>query len=101
MNRKESQMGAIGIHNKFNVRRTDGSSSPGRKHEKCAYFVLDLEHDPYAIPALKAYAEACKDKLPDLARDLCKIIMAERGAGFLSPSETADLLMLEQLEAQS
>lgn len=59
-----------GIYRKFLVERTDGSSGPGLKHEHCNYFVLDLVHDPFAIPALKAYADACREKFPALADDL-------------------------------
>lgn len=49
-----------GIYRKYELRRTDGSSEPGGKHEKCSYFVLDITHDPHAIPALEAYAQACR-----------------------------------------
>ena len=45
-----------GLYEKFQVCRIDGSHLPGGKHENCDYFVLDLSHDPHAIPALKAYA---------------------------------------------
>jgi len=38
--------------------------------QHCRYFVLDLEHDPFAVPALKAYAEACRGTHPGLAHDL-------------------------------
>lgn len=44
-----------GLYAKFQVERTDGRSAPGEKHDGCEYFVLDLTHDPHAIPALKAY----------------------------------------------
>lgn len=63
-----------GIHRKYEVRRTDGSSDPGRKHHTCTYFVLDLKHDRYSIPALRAYAEACKDAYPALAKDLLGVV---------------------------
>lgn len=63
-----------GIHRKYDVKRTDGSSAPGGKHADCAYFVLDLEHDDFAIHALKAYANACAKSYPDLAADLRRII---------------------------
>lgn len=69
-----------GIYRKYEVKRTDGSSGPGGYHEHCAYFVLDLEHDPYAIPALKAYAKACKKKLPELARDLRFMLRSEEAS---------------------
>lgn len=59
-----------GIYHKFWVRRTDGSSREGGKHEKCGYFVLDWEHDPFAIPAARAYANACEATHPELAVDL-------------------------------
>lgn len=47
-----------GLFRKFVVERTDGKSAPGRKHDGCEYFVLDLTHDQRAIPALRAYAGA-------------------------------------------
>lgn len=60
----------VGLYRKFNVTRTDGSSAPGGKHEDCEYFVLDMTHDPFALPALTAYASACAVKYPPLAADL-------------------------------
>ena len=45
-------------HQKFLVRRTDGSSRKGGKHARCDYFVLDLRHDPFALQALRAYKRA-------------------------------------------
>lgn len=59
-----------GAYGKFHVQRTDGGSNPGEKHERCHYFVLDLTHDPYAIPAIRAYAMACMAEMPALASDL-------------------------------
>lgn len=59
-----------GLFQKFEVRRTDGSSEPGGKHEGCEYFVLDTDHDTYAKVALAAYADACERTHPLLARDL-------------------------------
>lgn len=59
-----------GLYNKFWVRRTNGGSRPGGKHEKCRYFVLDVNHDPFAVTALRAYAAACQEKYPELADDL-------------------------------
>jgi hypothetical protein len=60
----------VGLFHKFDVTRVDGESAPGKKHEGCDYFVLDITHDPFAIPALKAYAAACKDVYPVLAKDI-------------------------------
>jgi len=59
-----------GLFQKFEVRRTDGSSEPGGKHEGCEYFVLDTDHDTHAKVALAAYADACEATHPLLARDL-------------------------------
>ena len=59
-----------GLFGKYRVERLDGSSGPGGKHERCRYYVLDLDHDRFAGPALAAYAEACEEEYPGLARDL-------------------------------
>lgn len=59
-----------GIYKKFHVRRL---SDIDRKHLGCRYFVLDLDHDEHAIPALSAYAESCSDEYPLLSRDLEQI----------------------------
>ena len=59
-----------GLYHKFDVKRTDGSSEPGGKHENCFYVVLDLTHDKFSKPAVIAYAEACAKEYPVLAKDL-------------------------------
>lgn len=59
-----------GLYEKFMVERRDGSSDPGGKHHDCEYYVLDLTHDKYAVPALRAYAEHCAGEYPMLAEDL-------------------------------
>jgi NTP pyrophosphatase (non-canonical NTP hydrolase) len=63
-----------GLYDKYKVERKDGSSEPGGKHEGCQYFVLDLNHDPYSVPALLAYATACRARFPELATDLLNIV---------------------------
>ena len=69
-----------GLYQKFFIDRVDGKSAPGAKHFGCEYFVLDLTHDPYALPALEAYALACQDDYRQLARDLMeKVKKAEAG----------------------
>lgn len=71
-----------GLYGKYIVKRLDGSSEPGGKHEKCAFFVLDLEHDKHAKAALKAYAESCKREFPALAKDLRELMKRpERDCG--------------------
>jgi hypothetical protein len=59
-----------GLYHKFNIERTDGESAAGKKHDGCDYFVLDLTHDPFAMPALLVYAKACREMYPLLAADL-------------------------------
>ncbi len=59
-----------GLYDKFYVERRDGKSAAGEKHYGCDYFVLDLTHDPHAIPALRAYAASCLKEYPLLADDL-------------------------------
>jgi len=59
-----------GLYRKFNVERTDGRSAPGEKHHECQYLVLDITCDRHAIPAMRAYADDCKEDLPLLAFDL-------------------------------
>lgn len=59
-----------GLYRKFEVKRTDGTSEPGGKHEHCRYFVLDLDHDPHAAAALDAYAWSCREDYPMLSSDL-------------------------------
>src|ERR1700690_3637155 len=69
-----------GIYRKFRVERTDGSSGPHGKHDHCEYFVLDWAHAPFAIPAARAYADACEARYPALAADLrAKAHPAENG----------------------
>lgn len=60
-----------GLFRKFEVYRVDGSDRPGQKHDGCDYFVLDLTHDPHAIPAILAYAASAEqDGYKHLAADL-------------------------------
>ncbi len=64
----------MGLYCKFIVQRADGRSAPGKKHEGCEYFVLDLDHDPFAVHALRAYANLCRREYPKLSVDLVKRI---------------------------
>lgn len=59
-----------GLYEKFRVERTDGRSAPGEKHADCEYFVLDLTHDPHALPALEAYAKSCANTHLVLSKEL-------------------------------
>lgn len=60
-----------GLYKKFQeIRRTDGESASGGRHDGCDYFPLDMTHDRHAVPALMAYAESCEEENPNLAGDL-------------------------------
>ena len=59
-----------GLYGKFNVSRVDGRDAPGGVKAKADYFVLDIEHDPFARQALAVYAHACSTEYPVLAADL-------------------------------
>lgn len=61
-----------GLYRKYQVQRADGRDAPGEEHADCHYYVLDLACDPFAAPALRAYADACEAEYPDLASDLRK-----------------------------
>jgi len=61
-----------GLYRKFYVERADGAT----KHWRCEYFVLDLNHDKHAMPALVAYAKSCEKQFPQLASDLREKVKA-------------------------
>ncbi len=63
-----------GLYSKFKVERTDGKSARGEKHHSCQYFVLDLDHDPFAKVAAAAYADACENEYPLLCADIRKLL---------------------------
>ncbi|OWY39365.1 hypothetical protein CEK28_08585 [Xenophilus sp. AP218F] len=65
-----------GLYPKFTVRRNDGRDQPGGDRAGADYFVLDRTFDPYAIPALLAYADACADEYPQLSADIIQRVFA-------------------------
>jgi hypothetical protein len=68
-----------GLYQKFVVERHDGAdqSELSGKHVGCDYLVLDLTHDPHALPAIRAYAESCRAEYPLLAADLDRKLAPE------------------------
>jgi len=82
-----------GLLNRFVVTRTDGKDRPGGEYEGCRYFVLDVDHDPYARAALAAYAGVCEGRYPALARDLREKWGADsQPAGGANPQRKLDKL---------
>lgn len=55
-----------GLFVKFRVSRMDHRP----KKANAAYFVLDVQNDPFARAALLAYADSCQGAKPELARDI-------------------------------
>jgi len=69
-----------GLYSKDNVERLGDTTG---KHQRCAYYVLDLNHDKFAVPALAAYAKACAKEYPELAKDLRAWVRYKRGKGMV------------------
>lgn len=78
------------LFNKYRVERTDGSSAPGGKHHDCPSFVLDIAHDPFARPAIAAYADACRGAYPGLATDLLRWVDGGPFVVAAAPHKAAD-----------
>lgn len=78
-----------GVYQKFTVTRNDGKSEEGEKHHSCRYFVIDLDHDRHARPALNAYADCCAEQYPALAKDL-RIISGALGGEVPTREEILD-----------
>jgi hypothetical protein len=56
-----------GLYQKYRVERINDAEG---KHDDCFFFVLDVHHDPFAMPALLEYIKLCRGKYPLLANDL-------------------------------
>ena len=70
-----------GLYEKFRVMRTDGRSALGMKHHGCRYFVLDVDHDPFAAVALAAYGAACMVAMPKLGYQLLDCVACLKTGG--------------------
>lgn len=57
-----------GLYPKWEVKRINDTDPP--KHPNCDVFVLDWEHDRYAVAAMVAYANACEVDYPLLAKEI-------------------------------
>ena len=74
-----------GLYRKYRVTRVSDSAG---KHDACEFFVLDWEHDKFAIPAALAYARACEAEFPELAADLHRQIKYYAGRTLRPTKET-------------
>lgn len=59
-----------GLYRKYRVTRLGDAEG---KHDGCEFFVLDWHHDKFAVPAIRAYADACAKEFPVLAEELRKL----------------------------
>lgn len=67
-----------GILPKYDVARLNDADG---KHDDCRYFVLDPQHDPIAVDALRMYAKVAREAgYIALAGDLEAWLIAARGA---------------------
>lgn len=48
-----------GLYQKFMVERMNVEAA--ERHKDCDFFVLDLQHDALALPAMEAYIKACRE----------------------------------------
>jgi len=58
------------LQQKYYVERIDERDRVGGDRVDSKYFVLDYIHDPYSIPALEAYAQACYRDFPNLSEEI-------------------------------
>lgn len=66
----------MAIYHKFHVFRVDPEAQV--RHRDCFHWVLDVDHDPYALAALRAYAVACEEEDPELSRELITMVNDHR-----------------------
>ena len=59
---------AQGLYHKYTVERVNPEAQA--RHRTCSHFVLDLDCDPHALPAIMAYADSAVAEHPQLADDL-------------------------------
>ena len=85
-----------GLYRKYEVRRLH---DPSGKHEDCEYYVLDWKHDPFTIPAMSVYADACAAKFPVLAASLRYMVQYYGGSVATPATPPASAPTLARLEA--
>jgi|GEM_PF-2808359 len=72
-------MNRDGFYGKYRVERSDREDRPGGRHHGCEYFVLDMTCDPAAVPAIEAYAVACRERRPRFAQVLLAWVAKKKG----------------------
>ncbi len=69
------------LQQKYYVERIDERDRAGGDRVDSKYFVLDYVHDPYSIPALEAYAQACYKDFPNLSEEIRTLVQQIKSAG--------------------
>lgn len=87
------------LYEKFVIRRCDGRDRVGEKHRNCRYFVLDLDHDPFAASALLAYGEACMMEFPALGASVLREARGEKQTIMRYGAAAADIALGRQRQA--
>jgi len=59
-------MNKKGLYGKYRIEKADGTPVDPR----AIYFTLRIDTDPFARAAIRAYVNACRGQVPELARDL-------------------------------
>jgi hypothetical protein len=62
------------LQQKYYVERIDERDRAGGDRVDSKYFVLDYVHDPYSVPALEAYSQACDQDFPNLAAEIRALV---------------------------
>lgn len=66
-----------GVYGKYILKKANGADvDPG-----AVYFTLRLDTDVHARAAIRAYIESCRAELPELARDLERVLEDLGSAG--------------------
>lgn len=60
-----------GVYKRYEVKRLNDLDG---KHDDCFLFVLDIDHDPFAVPALNSYIDACEHDYELLAHSLTHVL---------------------------
>jgi hypothetical protein len=68
------------LQQKYYVERIDERDRAGGDRVDSKYFVLDYVHDPYSLPALEAYAQACFKDYPNLSQEIRALVQQLKGA---------------------
>ncbi len=62
------------LQQKYYVERIDERDRADGDRADSKYFVLDYIHDPYSLPALEAYAQACEQDFPNLSAEIRALV---------------------------